>query len=159
MLATKLFTMHFTMIGFRNLRVVWRSISLTYYIYMNIERWPVWNQLLVSSVLVSLYAVTKVLIQISWLLFCPPRDRRYVGHFLRLWAWALPQQPNSKSRPLTKCFQRPPMVISEKRFLNCCCISIDIRHDLVVAVIYLPQPQVYSTGGRWSNSKTKEITV
>jgi len=29
------------------------------------------------------------------------------------------------------------MVISEKRFLTRCCISISIRHDLVVAVISL----------------------
>jgi len=30
MLTTKLFTMHLAMIGFRKLRVVWRSISLMY---------------------------------------------------------------------------------------------------------------------------------
>jgi len=30
MLTTKLFTMHFAVVGFRKLRVVWRLISLTY---------------------------------------------------------------------------------------------------------------------------------
>jgi len=39
---------------------------------MNIERGNVRNQFLVSSVLVSLYAVTKVLGQIWGPLFCPP---------------------------------------------------------------------------------------
>ena len=41
MLTTKLFIMHFARIGFRKLQVVWRSISLTYCINMNIERWNV----------------------------------------------------------------------------------------------------------------------
>jgi len=49
------------------------------------------------------------------------------------------------------------MVISKKRFLKRCCISVIIRHDLVVAVIYLSQS--YSTVGPWSYSKTKETTV
>jgi len=51
----------------------------------------------------------------------------------------------------------PQMVISKKRFLKRCCISVIIRHDLVVAVIYLSQS--YSTVGPWSYSKTKETTV
>jgi len=55
--------MHFAMVGFRKLWVVWR-FSLTYWINMNIERGDVWNQFLVSSVLVSLYSVTNVLSQI-----------------------------------------------------------------------------------------------
>jgi len=41
------------------------------------------------------------------------------------------------------------MVIYKKRFLKRCCISFIIRHNLVVAVIYLS----------WLYSKTKEITV
>jgi len=53
---------------------------------MNIERGNVWNQFLVSSVLVSLYAVTKVLSQIwgpSFARATPGRE--YGGAFLRLW--------------------------------------------------------------------------
>jgi len=45
------------------------------------------------------------------------------------------------------------MVISQKRFLTRCCISVINRHDLVVAVIYLSKG--YSTRGPWSYSKTK----
>jgi len=43
---------------------------------MNIESGNVWNQFLVSSVLVSLYAVTKVLSQIGGPLFArvPPAE-------------------------------------------------------------------------------------
>jgi len=49
------------------------------------------------------------------------------------------------------------MVISQKRFLKRCCISVIIRHHLVVAVIYIYLSQGYSTGAPWSQSKTKEI--
>jgi len=49
------------------------------------------------------------------------------------------------------------MVISKKRFLKRCCNSVFICHDSVVAVIYLWHD--YSTGGPWSYSKTKEITL
>ena len=45
----------------------------------------------------------------------------------------------------------------KKRFLTRCSISVIIRHVLVVAVIYLSQG--YSTGGPWSYSKTKDITL
>jgi len=60
---------------------------------MNIERG---NQFLVSSVLVSLYAITKVLGQIWGSSFCSsPPAGGYRGPFLRLWAagrWSLWQQ-------------------------------------------------------------------
>jgi len=34
-------------------------------------------------------------------------------------------------------YRAPLIVISKKRFLKRCCISVSIRHDLVVAVINL----------------------
>jgi len=49
------------------------------------------------------------------------------------------------------------MVISKKIFLKRCCISVIIRHDLIVAVIYIFLSQGYSTVGPWSYSKTKHI--
>jgi len=50
----------------------------------------------------------------------------------------------------------PLMVISKKIFPKRSCISVIIRHDLVV-VIYLLQG--YSTGEQWLYSKTNEITL
>jgi len=44
----------------------------------------------------------------------------------------------------------PPMVISEKKILKRCCVSVIFRHDLLVAVMYLSHG--YSTGGPWSCS-------
>ena len=51
----------------------------------NIERGNVWNQFLVSSLLVFLYAVTKVLSQILGPLFACPSCRGVRVPFLRLW--------------------------------------------------------------------------
>jgi len=53
-LTTKLSTIHFAMVGLNNKNpwVVGRSISLN----MNVERRNTWNEFLVSSVLVCLYA-------------------------------------------------------------------------------------------------------
>jgi len=42
-------------------------------------------------------------------------------------------------------YRAPLMWFLKKRFLKRCCLSIIIRLDLVVVVIYLSQ--VYSTGG------------
>ena len=82
MLATTLFTTHFAMVGFRKSWVVWRLISLTYQVNMNIEMGNVWNQFLVSSVLVALYAVTKVLSQTLSPPFClSPFGRGVQGGF------------------------------------------------------------------------------
>ena len=46
MLTTKLFAMHLAMIGFRKLRVVWRSITLTY-----LDKYEYWKVKCVKSVL------------------------------------------------------------------------------------------------------------
>jgi len=48
-------------------------------------------------------------------------------------------------------------VISKKRFMKRCCISVSVLHDLVVAVIN--PSKGHSTGGPWSDIKTKEITL
>jgi len=87
MLTTKLSTMHFAMVGLDNKNVwfVGRSISLTYYINMNVERGNVWNQCLVSSVLVCLYAVTKGSQSDFGTLFSSPPRLGYVESFCRLW--------------------------------------------------------------------------
>jgi len=58
----------------------------------------------------------------------------------------------------SKCLQGPSNGDSPKRFIKRCYISIIIiLRDLVVAVMY--RSQGYSTVGRWSYIKTKEITV
>jgi len=57
----------------------------------------------------------------------------------------------------TKCLHGPSDGDSKRKILKRCCVSVIIRHDLVVVVIYLSQG--YTTGGPWSYSKTNEITV
>jgi len=47
----------------------------------------------------------------------------------------------------------PLMVISEKRFLTRCCISVSIRHSLVVAVIYLSKATQLSERGHIGKQK------
>jgi len=49
----------------------------------------------------------------------------------------------------------PLMVISKKRFLKRCCISVISHHDLAVIVIY--PSQSYSTGGGGHTAKQKKL--
>ena len=86
MLTTKLFAMHLAMIGFRKLRVVWRSITLTY-----LDKYEYWKVKCVKSVLGEFSSGVsichkKVLSQIWGPLFARlPPARGYGAPFLRLW--------------------------------------------------------------------------
>jgi len=62
--------------------------------------------------------------------------------------WTVPCYPNSTQ----KCLQAL-IVISEKRFLTRCCISVSIRHDLVVAVIYLSKATQLADRGHTAKQK------
>jgi len=50
------------------------------------------------------------------------------------------------------------MVISKKKISKRCCISVIIRHDKLSLQLIYRSPG-YSTGGPWSYSKIKEITI
>ena len=78
--------MHLAVVGFWE---VMGRMKLNFFDVLdkyNIETVNVWNQVLLSSVLASLHAATKVLSQIWGPPFCPhPPAGGYGEPFLRLW--------------------------------------------------------------------------